>query len=285
MDSLAASTTTPPFHLTRHGGIRLITRTRLSEDALLRLLNERQRVTIDRGSARKARMYLIYSLPDSEFFVVAVNHRTRAVITVLPLRLYECRIPGNPRIVPLKDLLYARNLVTLAEQRATEPAPSGAIVRLKMVFRRREGNVSREWREAFAIELNEDSTPIEAIETEKALLMYPGFLEKMGEVLSGCADSWRHVYRMYAEIQDLKLPSTLRREIDMPWTGINIEQAGDPEACERFPALRGLAVDDEEDSFDRYACPVEDDLDDELSSAMLPGAEPPETGAASASYA
>lgn len=274
MDAFDTSLTPPAYHLTRHGGVRLISRTRLDPDALLHQLNERQSVIIERGSSRKPRLFLVYSQPDDDFFVVAVNHRTRGVITVLPLRFYECRIPGNPRIVPLKDLFYARSRVNLAQLHAAgEPPPvSGAIVHLKLVLRRREGNVSREWRETFSFELQEEGTPIETVETEKALLAYPGFLEKMGDVLSGCSDSWQHVYRMFVEIQEFKLPK-MRRKIEMPWTGLSIEQAADPKACERFPALQGLALEDDEEHYDRYSCPMESEPDEEVPAHLLSGAD------------
>jgi hypothetical protein len=264
-----ASADIPPLYLTRHGGIRLITRTRLNEDELLQLLNDTQRVLVARGGVRKPRLYLIYSLPDADFFVVAVSRRTGAIITVLPLRMYECRIPGKPRIVPVKDLFCARGRA-LSLQGRGEALKQGAIVRLKMIFRRREGNLSREWREAFQVDLAGESTPIGNVDTEKALLEYPGFLEKMSSALSACADSWGNVYRMYAEIQDLAVSDSSRRNIDMPWTCLTIEQAADPKACERFPALQGLAVDDDEESFDRYACPMLDVSEDQLPCHALP---------------
>jgi hypothetical protein len=283
MDALDTSLIPSAYHLTRHGGVRLITRTRLDPDALLHQLNERQSVIVERGSSRKPRLFLVYSQPDDDFFVVAVNQRTRGIITVLPLRFYEYRIPGNPRIVPLKDLLYARSRVTLAQLRAAggPPSVSGAIVHLKMVFRRREGHASREWRETFSFELQEEGTPIDVVETEKALLAYPGFLEKMGDVLSGCSGSWPHVYRMFAEIQEFRLPK-MRRKIEMPWTGLSIEQAADPKSCERFPALQGLALEDDEEHYDRYSCPV--DTDEKIPAHLLSGAECFTAAAGAASY-
>lgn len=286
MDSLVISPVPPPYQLTRHGGVRLITRTRLNPDVLLHILNERQSVVIERGCSRKPRLHLIYSQPDDDFFVVAVNQRTRGVITILPLRFYECRIPGNPRIVPLKDLFFARSRVNLAEQRAAgvEAPVCGAIVHLKVVFRRREGHGSREWRETFPVELLDEGTPIESIETEKALLAYPGFLEKMGEALSGCADNWHNVYRMFAEIQEFRLPRT-RRKIEMPWTGLSIEQAADPQACERFPALQGLVLEDDEENYDRYSCPADTEAEEGMPGHLLPGAECFNPGASLASYA
>lgn len=256
----------PTLGLTRHAYVRLNSRTTLESTELLRLLNERRSVVIEPGDRRKPQLVLVYSHCDEDFFIVVLNFKSRKVITVLPLRLWELRIPEKPRVLPVQTLSLARSralstapeshlypnvrpaLQEDVEANTEPPARWSASAHLRIMFRKRENGILREWTASHRAQLLEAPLEIQNIKTEQDLLNCSSFLEQLESAFSTCTANLRDVCRVWVEIDGLKNhskklePSRLCRFIELPFTLYAVEKIAKelPQSC--LPETAGEPV-------------------------------------------